>query len=193
MTDSTQDKTRRFFFALWPDPPARTLLGGLAREVALESGGRPTLPDLIHLTLAFVGAQPAIRLDSLRRLAGLVRARSFVLALDKIGGFQRTGIAWLGSTSPQSELLALQRDLTDALRMRAFPVEDRFLITSPEYQLKRLLAAAMGDSPTPWALEIERLQAVPRRRLWEIEDEVKALLIALAPLSPIFRDSHLLL
>jgi 2'-5' RNA ligase len=125
VTDSTQDKTRRFFFALWPDPRARALIGGLAREVALESGGRPTLPDLIHLTLAFVGAQPAIRVDSLRRLAGLVRASSFALALDKIGGFQRTGIAWLGSTNPQSELLALQRDLTDALRMRAFPIEDR--------------------------------------------------------------------
>jgi len=125
VSESNQDKTRRFFFALWPDPPARTLLGGLAREVALESGGRPTLPDLIHLTLAFVGAQPAIRVDSLRRVAGLVRASSFVLALDKIGGFQRAGIAWLGSTKPQSELLALQRDLADALRMRAFPVEDR--------------------------------------------------------------------
>ncbi len=135
VSESNQDNTRRFFFALWPDPPARTLLGGLAREVALESGGRPTLPDLIHLTLAFVGAQPAIRLDSLRRLAGLVRARSFVLALDKIGGFQRTGIAWLGSTSPQSELLALQRDLTDALRMRAFPVEDRSY--SPHLTLAR--------------------------------------------------------
>ena len=125
MSENSEDKSRRFFFALWPDPRARTLLGGLAREVALESGGRPTLPDLIHLTLAFVGAQPAIRVDSLRRVAGLVRAGSFVLALDKIGGFQRAGIAWLGSTSSQSELLALQRDLSDALRMRAFPVDDR--------------------------------------------------------------------
>ena len=64
--------------------------------------------------------------------------------------------------------------------------------SDPE-EFKRLLAAAMKDSLTPWALEIERLQAVPRRRLWEIEDEVKSLLTALAPLSPIFRDSHLLL
>jgi 2'-5' RNA ligase len=123
--DPAGEKSRRFFFALWPDEAARALLAGLAREVALESGGRPTMPALIHLTLAFVGAQPAIRVDSLRRLAGLVRARAFVLAFDKIGGFQRTGIAWLGSSAPQAELLALQRDLTDALRLRAFPVDDR--------------------------------------------------------------------
>jgi len=56
-----------------------------------------------------------------------------------------------------------------------------------------LLTAAMKDSLTPWALEIERLEAVSRRRLWEIEDDIKSLLTALAPLSPIFRDSHLLL
>ncbi|HET8998630.1 MAG TPA: hypothetical protein VFP86_03195 [bacterium] len=34
---------------------------------------------------------------------------------------------------------------------------------------------------------------MPRRRLWEIEGEVKLLLADLAPLSPIFRDGHLLL
>ena len=60
-------------------------------------------------------------------------------------------------------------------------------------EFKRLFDAAMQESLTPWALEIERLQAVPRRRLWEIEDDIKPLLNALAPLSPIFRDSHLLL
>jgi 2'-5' RNA ligase len=125
MTDSANQRSRRFFFALWPDAPAQALLAGLAREVALESGGRPTLPHLIHLTLAFVGEQPAIRVDSLRRLAGVIRARAFVLALDKIGGFERTGIAWLGSSAPQAELAALHDDLTAALRSRGFPVDDR--------------------------------------------------------------------
>ncbi len=60
-------------------------------------------------------------------------------------------------------------------------------------KVKKLLSAAMTESLTPWALGIERLPAVPRRRLWEIEDEIKQLLADLAPLSPIFRDSHLLL
>src|SRR5258708_7024483 len=121
----TASATQRVFFALWPDAPARALLASLAREIALESGGRPTLPNLIHLTLAFVGEQPAIRVDSLRRLAGVIRARSFVLALDKVGGFKRTGIAWLGSSAPQAELLSLHADLASALRSRAFQVEER--------------------------------------------------------------------
>jgi 2'-5' RNA ligase len=125
MTDSANEKSRRFFFALWPDAPAQALLAGLAREVALESGGRPTLANLIHLTLAFVGDQPAIRVDSLRRLAGVIRVRSFVLALDKVGGFERTGIAWLGSSAPQAELAELHDDLAAGLRSRGFPVDER--------------------------------------------------------------------
>jgi len=125
MAEDGDDKSRRFFFALWPDPPARALIGRLAREVALETCGRPTLPDLIHLTLAFVGPQPPIRVDSLRRLAGLVRGRSFDLALDCVGVFEKVGIAWLGASAPQGELMALQRDLADALRSRGFPVDAR--------------------------------------------------------------------
>ena len=119
------DSTQRVFFALWPDAPARAIIAGLAREVALESGGRPTALNHIHLTLAFVGEQPAIRVDSLRRLAGVVRARAFMLALDEIGGFRRTGIAWLGSSAAQPELAALHDDLTSALQSRGFPVDER--------------------------------------------------------------------
>ncbi len=117
--------TQRVFFALWPDAPARAIIAGLAREVALESGGRPTALNHTHLTLAFVGEQPAIRVDSLRRLAGVVRARGFMLALDEIGGFRRTGIAWLGSSTAQPELAALHDDLTRALQSRGFPVDER--------------------------------------------------------------------
>ena len=105
--------TKRVFFALWPDVPARALLAALAREVALESGGRPTAPNLFHLTLAYVGEQPAIRVDSLRRLAGLIGARPFALALDRVGGVERTGIAWLGASTPQQDLAALQGDLVE--------------------------------------------------------------------------------
>ena len=116
---------QRVFFALWPDSPARAALAGLAREVALESGGRPTAANLIHLTLAFVGDQPAIRVDSLRRLAAGIRTGGFMLALDEIGGFARTGIAWLGASAPQPGLVALRDNLAAALQARGFPVDAR--------------------------------------------------------------------
>ncbi len=125
MGDPSKQKLQRVFFALWPDASARAMIAGLAREVALESGGRPTALNHIHLTLAFVGEQPAIRVDSLRRLAGAVRAPAFMLALDEVGGFRRAGIAWLGSSGPQPELATLHHDLARALQTRGFPVDER--------------------------------------------------------------------
>jgi RNA 2',3'-cyclic 3'-phosphodiesterase len=125
MEHAGSDKSKRFFFAVWPDPAARAAIGRLAREVALESCGRPTPPDLMHLTLAFVGAQPEIRVDSLRRLAGVIRGRTFLLALDRVGVFEKAGVAWLGASTVHEDLSALQRDLSDALRSRGFPVDAR--------------------------------------------------------------------
>ncbi len=125
MSDVSKERSQRVFFALWPDAGVRAALAGLAREVALESGGRPTAPDLIHLTLAFIGEQPAMRVDTLRHLAGGIRTPAFALALDEVGGFRRTGIAWVGSSMPQPELAALRDDLARALQSQGFPVDER--------------------------------------------------------------------
>src|SRR5271169_1260781 len=100
-------RPQRVFFALWPDASMRATLADLAREVARETGGRPTAPSQIHLTLAFLGDQPAPRVETLRLLGGDLRSRAFALALDALGGFPRTGIAWLGASVAQPGLEAL--------------------------------------------------------------------------------------
>src|ERR1700724_2954341 len=52
------EATQRLFFALWPDAATSNALAALAQQVAAESGGRPTAPGNVHLTLAFLGDQP---------------------------------------------------------------------------------------------------------------------------------------
>src|SRR5271167_1737069 len=125
MAPEPLDKPQRVFFALWPDAPMQAMLAALAREIARESGGRPTAPDLIHLTLAFLGEQQADRVDTLRRVGAGIRARTFTLTLDAVGGFPRTGIAWLGSNAPQPDLAALQGELAAALRVDGFAIDER--------------------------------------------------------------------
>jgi len=116
---------QRLFFALWPDEAARASIASLAREVAHAGGGRATAADKVHLTLAFLGQQPAARITALRRLADGVDAPGFVLALDEIGCFPRTGITWLGARSVQSGLAALHLQLRVALRGDGFPTDER--------------------------------------------------------------------
>src|SRR5215469_16484954 len=106
----------RVFFALWPDDALRAILANLAREVAHETRRRPPAAGNEHLTLAFLGEQPSGRVVALRDLAGDVGGERFSLTLDEIGCFRRSGIAWLGSSAAQSDLLALQGRLSLALR-----------------------------------------------------------------------------
>ena len=135
---------QRVFFALWPDAPLRMLLAGLAAEVARESGGRATAANLLHLTLAFLGDQPPARVEALHRVGAGVRARPFALALDTIGGFRGTGIAWLGASAPQSELAALHAELMAALHAW-FPIW-RFYSVELNWQIRSRSIHTNGSS-----------------------------------------------
>jgi 2'-5' RNA ligase len=125
MAPVRDSNSQRVFFALWPDAPLQASLGELAREVAREGGGRPTAPHRIHLTLAFLGEQPTGRVEALRGLGSAIQAHAFALALNAVGGFPRTGVAWLGTSAPQPELEALHRELAAALRRSGFAIDER--------------------------------------------------------------------
>jgi 2'-5' RNA ligase len=153
MAPVPDDRSQRVFFALWPDASLRTTLAELAREVARQSRGRPTEPNRIHLTLAFLGDQPATRVEALRRLGGGIRAHAFTLPLDALGGFPRSGIAWLGASAPQPDLEALQGELATALRTEGFAVDERPY--APHLTLARQVASRIErrlPEPLGWSV-----------------------------------------
>ena len=94
------DPKLRLFFALWPDPqPRASLADAGASAWQSRSGGRATTPDNVHLTLAFLGAQPR---DSATELSRAVQARStrrpsYSLSTS-IGCWRKNAIAWLGAS-----------------------------------------------------------------------------------------------
>jgi DNA primase len=55
-------------------------------------------------------------------------------------------------------------------------------------RFKETLAGAIAQSPSPWALSIERLRDVP---LWDRHEQLEDLLAELAPMPPVFRETHL--
>jgi 2'-5' RNA ligase len=134
----------RVFFAVWPDSSLVTSLAALAAEVARETQGRPTAPENIHLTLAFLGEQPVSRMAPLCALAARVGGQHFALTLDEIGCFRKAGIAWLGASAPQLQLIALQERLAGELRARGFPIDERPY--APHLTLARRIEVAIRRS-----------------------------------------------
>lgn len=118
------DKTLRLFFALWPDEATRSSLAALAQEVIVETGGRGVTAENIHLTLAFLGEQRA-------RLVAEIDARSaaatprFQVALDELGCWAKSGIAWLGASTMPAELAKLERNIVVALAALGLEGDER--------------------------------------------------------------------
>lgn len=115
------DNTLRLFFAL-PCPPeqAATIC---AWRAAQGAAGRPVAQANLHLTLAFLGAQPAERLNELKQLAASIEGQAFELNLDRLitlgKGFVclrpslvPPALAWLAATL--AERLAAQGIILDA-------------------------------------------------------------------------------
>lgn len=117
----------RLFFAVWPDAPARDALAMLARDVAARAGGRAPAADNLHLTLAFVGEVAADRLAALCAAGAEAAAgvAAFDLALDTVGAFRGSGIAWAGATGVPPALLGLVGRLDERLAARGFPTDTR--------------------------------------------------------------------
>ena len=101
----------RLFYALWPDQATREALAALQHGMV----GRPTRPDNLHLTLAFLGQQPAAVLPLLEAALAALPAAPLPLLLNRSGYFPRHRIAWIGPEPAPAALLDLQQNLTQAL------------------------------------------------------------------------------
>lgn len=115
----------RLFLALWPDDNVRLALASQRLEVARLTGGRPTMPVTMHLTLVFAGNIPAGRLLELKLVVAGVRAPSFEYVIDSAGCFGGPRVAWLAGATPPKALLELQSSLQRAIANADFDVDIR--------------------------------------------------------------------
>jgi len=117
-------RSRRVFFALWPDEEATGHLSALAHALA-GGGGRLTRPGSIHLTLAFIGSVTPSQVAELERIAGEVHAEAFDISLDRLGFWPQRGILWAGCRQTPAPLRRLVESLAAALRTAGFAIEPR--------------------------------------------------------------------
>jgi len=141
----------RLFFALVPDAPVRAAMAAIQERWALSA--RPVRPELLHVTLAFLGAVDADRVDALARLAAGLEPPAVRLLLDRTGWFPGSKVAWLGAGAPPEALLAFQHSLSAALAAAGWRSE--FQLWQPHVTLYRDLRTApakLALEPVDWAV-----------------------------------------
>ena len=147
MAESTQ--SLRLFYALWPCTSTRMALTQLQPPLA----GRRTLPEDLHLTLAFLGAQPASGAPALHAIIKALPTPSIALKLDRIGYFPNSRIAWAGMPSTPGALLSLREELLTQLARQGVDLASRGAFT-PHVTLAR-----NAPPPEPVAFEAIHWQA----------------------------------
>jgi len=123
--ESPRPKTRRLFFALWPEEGLQQHLYELAGQTLTANAGRQVVVGNIHLTLAFLGSVMEPDQARYEAAASGVKGGTFMLTLDRLGYFRRRGILWVGPSQIPAELLALVGDLNQALQACGFTPESR--------------------------------------------------------------------
>jgi 2'-5' RNA ligase len=116
---------QRLFFALWPGASLQKDLYGYAQRMHDTCGGRIVAKDNIHLTLAFLGSQPADRIDNLRAIGASLRADRFRLDLTRVGCWKRSQIGWVAPENVPASLDSLIVQLRDLLSGARIPFDPK--------------------------------------------------------------------
>ncbi len=98
---------RRLLFALRPSPALRRKLADGNAALIRSSGGKPVADANLHLTLVFVGEQPAQRLDDILAAGAAVSAPAFTLSFERAESWSRSKVLVLPAACTPSELAAL--------------------------------------------------------------------------------------
>jgi 2'-5' RNA ligase len=142
----------RLFFAVELPPSVQAALGRLnPRDDNRDY--RWSEPSLLHVTLAFLGEQPAERLEVLQQLgtAAAGASRAGALRLGEAGSFgarRAPRVLWVGLDGDLQALSDLQSRLDAGLRQAGFDMEDRPF--RPHVTLARRREQARGGPPAGW-------------------------------------------
>lgn len=152
--------TLRLFFALWPDDATRTALLQLQSPMR----GRLIPYSNLHLTLAFLGQQPAALLPDAKDALSHLSSSSIPLMLDRVGYFPRNRVAWIGMHQVPAALLSLQQELAEALQQRGIGF-DKQQSFKPHITLARdaSMPPDLSFAPIPWhASQVALVQSVTK-------------------------------
>jgi 2'-5' RNA ligase len=147
------ETTLRLFFALWPDADTRAALDRSGKWLHRHWDGRRTRAETLHLTLVFLGAVDASRLDELREVAAQVRAEKFVLNLDQAGCWRHNRVGWLGAGATPPALATLVAELESRLQSSLFRFDKRAFVPHITLLRKARCAEAPACRQVDWPVD----------------------------------------
>lgn len=121
----TQPAHQRMFFALWPSEEIRLALWKVSAKLHQTWNGRRVKPDLLHMTLVFLGDTETVRVEELRSLAAEMDIRRFSLNLNHAACWRHNRVGFLSPEESPPSLLQLVYGLEEKLEEAGFAFDER--------------------------------------------------------------------
>jgi 2'-5' RNA ligase len=145
----------RLFIAINFNDTTRSALLALRDNLrSYSKRGRFSLPENLHLTLAFLDECNAKRTAAVKAAMDTVSFEPFDIQVERVGRFKRGGgewdappAIWWAGLRECKPLLDLQRELTDKLIAAGFALEKR------EYKPHITLGREIVTDAAPWQIE----------------------------------------
>lgn len=156
----------RLFVAINFNTETRSRLLALRDELRnCSKGGNFSVPENLHLTLAFLGECSAEQQASVKAAMDTVCFESFPINIERIGRFKREGSdIWWAGVSGNKPLLDLQQLLADKLMAAGFLLEER------KYTPHITLGRRVVTEASPWTIEpfgevVKKIELMKSERL----------------------------
>ena len=136
---------------LWPAALLQQAFNEAGAKLHQHCGGRRTRRENIHLTLAFLGAVEAERLQRVIAVADLIRLPTFDLVFNRLGWWRQTQVAWAATAETPRPLIDLVKQLQMGLAAEGFKFDERRFV--PHVTLLRKANcpnSAINCSPIAW-------------------------------------------
>jgi len=142
-------KTKRLFFALWPDDKIRQRISQVFISSAqYKKDGRPFKTQNLHLTLHFLGDVSLEKYECMLAAAESVEFESFDLRLDYFDFFKKPRVFWMGASEVPTELLQLYNRLGEQLSICEYQIEAR-AFTPHVTLMRKINRFDIQDKPQP--------------------------------------------
>jgi 2'-5' RNA ligase len=151
---------RRMFFALNPDAATRAAIVRGTRRAVSAAGGRPTRPENLHMTIAFIGRLTAKQVAKARAVPP-IQVGPIQILLDRQGYWSRQQIVWLGTSKAPAALIDLERRLWEGLKAANF-MRERGMFRPHVTLARRARAARAAIRPVRWTVtSLALLESLP--------------------------------
>ena len=111
----------RLFFALWPDEDLRGRLAHVAGELKFEGRGRLVSQSNYHLTVAFVGEVPDMKLEVMQQIGRSMSVTGFIIPFVSIEFWVKSQVVVAAAHEVPPGLLELRECLHDAIGLARSP------------------------------------------------------------------------